>query len=346
MKKVYLALSSFFIISILFSCHKAVSIPYSYAGNWTIGAKLTGPARSEAVSFVIGDDAYVGTGWDGLKTHYNDFWKYDPATSSWSQVASMPSGTERNSAIGFSANGKGYVGTGFDGTNYLSDFYQYDPSSDSWTKKADFAGSPRYEAVAFSVGNLGYVGTGYDGNKAQNDFYQYDPSSDSWSTIGFSGNARYGAVAWVYNNQGYIATGVNSGILQTDFWVFDPTNNPEWTALRPLYDSSSSLYDDGYTTIARWNAASFIIGNQAYISTGENGKTGAFSSDSWQYDMTIVNGVRNDLWEERAPFKGSAKTGCVGFSLNSTTGGGGFIATGRTSQGQAGVSAELWQFFP
>ena len=70
------------------------SIPYTQSGNWVTESQLNGPARSEAVSFVIDNFAYVGTGWDGLNTRYNDFWKYDPINNVWSQVTSMPDSTE------------------------------------------------------------------------------------------------------------------------------------------------------------------------------------------------------------------------------------------------------------
>jgi hypothetical protein len=343
MKQIYPPLFSFLILNLLSSCHKS-PVPFSYAGDWAIEARLTGPARSEAVAFVIDNFAYLGTGWDGLNTHYNDLWKYDPVHNTWSQVSSMPAGTGRSSAIGFSANGKGYVGTGFDGQKYLNDFYQYDPASDSWTQKTPFPGSPRYEAVAFGIGNLGYVGTGYDGTSAQKDFYQYDPAADKWTTIGFNGNARYGAVTWVYNNQAYLVTGVNSGIMQTDFWVFDPASGSDtWTSLRPIYNNSNHVFDDGYTTIARWNASAFVIGNQAYLSTGENGVNNAYT---WDYDMSINQGTRIDLWVERTPFEGAQTTGAVGFSLNGTAGSVGYIATGRSTPGQAGSSSDLWRFYP
>src|ERR1700759_2705863 len=170
-----------------FSCGKTTISPF-YPGDWARESSMSVISRSEAVSFVINNTAYVGTGWNGLITHYNDFWKYDAANDSWTQVASMPAGTERSSAVAFSVNGKGYVGTGFDGNYYRNDFYQYDPVTDSWSQIVSLPGTPRYEAVAFGIGNLGYVGTGFGGDSALRDFYQYDPSSDSWSSIEFNGN--------------------------------------------------------------------------------------------------------------------------------------------------------------
>jgi N-acetylneuraminic acid mutarotase len=338
MKRIYFNLFSAIFLCTLFSCSRS-SIPYTQQGDWAAESQLNGPARSEAVSFVIDNFAYVGTGWDGLNTRYTDFWKYDPVGNVWSQVTSMP-GVGRSSAIAFSAGGKGYVGTGYDGFNYLNDFYELDLSSNTWTQKANFAGSARYEAAAFGIGNFGYVGTGFDGSNALKDFFQYDPSKDVWTDVGFSGNKRFGAVTWVYNNEGYLVTGVNSGSMQSDFWKFNPASDTaKWTELRHITNFSSDSYDDGYTNIVRWNAVAFVIGTSAYISTGENGVNYTFT---WQYDLTP--GV--DQWSPKTPFEGPATTGAVGFSLNAATGGGGFLCTGRSSPGQAGSSDFLWEFFP
>ncbi len=341
MKRIYFHLLTLLGLSTLFSCHKN-SIPYTQSGNWVTESQLNGPARSEAVSFVMNNFAYVGTGWDGLNTRFSDFWKYDPNQNVWSQVTSMPDSTARSSAIAFAANGKAYVGTGYDGFNYKNDFYEFDPTLNVWTRKADFPGSPRYEAVAFSLANNhGYAGTGFDGSNALKDFYEYDPSVDSWTDIGFSGNKRYGAVSFVYNNVAYVVTGVNSGTMQTDFWEYS-TDSAKWTELRHINNYSSDAYDDGYTTIARWNAAAFIANGKAYISTGENGSPYTYT---WEY--TFPNGASSgDLWAEKTPFEGPPTTGAVGFTLTSTTQGGGYIATGRTSSGQASASDYLRQFFP
>jgi len=326
-----------FFLCALYACPKH-DIPYTQRGDWAAEAQLDGPARSEAVSFVINNVAYLGTGWDGLNTRYADFWKYDPANNIWSQVISMPDSTVRSSAAAFAIDGKGYVGTGYDGFKYLNDFYQFDPALNLWVKIADFKGGSRHEAVAFAIGDFGYVGTGFDGANALKDFYKFDPIKNDWIVVGFSGNKRYGAVAFVYNNTGYVVTGVNDGIMQTDFWKFDPaSDSSQWTELRHINNFSSDSYDDGYTSIVRSNAAVFVEGNQAFISTGENGP---YNSNTWEYD------IPNDVWTEKTPFEGPATTGAVGFSLIAASGSGGFIATGRNSPGQAGSSDYLWQFFP
>ncbi len=313
------------------------------SGNWITRAQLNGPARSEAVCFVIGNFAFIGTGWDGLNNRYTDFWKYDPTSNLWSQVNGMP-GSGRSSAIAFSVQGHGYVGTGFDGINILQDFYEFDTAQNNWTRIADYPGGGRYEAVAFGLGNFGYAGTGFDGNNAQKDFYQYDPVKDIWTETGFSGNKRFGAVTFTYNNKAYLVTGVNSGVMQKDFWQFDPSSNgAKWTQLRNISNTSTDAFDDLYTTIVRWNGSAFIAGGHAYISTGDDVSN---NNTTWEYTFPDVNGG-GDLWNQKTPFEGPPTTGAVGFSLVPVqTGGGGFIATGRTSNGQGSASDYLREFFP
>lgn len=132
--------------------------------------------RYQAVSFVIGNKAYVGAGYSKKK----DFWEFDPAaTDQWRKVADL-GGAGRSGAIAFSIDGKGYVGTGHTG-GFSKDFWQYDPTTDQWSRAADFNGSERQWAVGFAVGNKAYVGSGHaykklsDGYGYTKDFWQYTP---------------------------------------------------------------------------------------------------------------------------------------------------------------------------
>jgi hypothetical protein len=88
---------------------------------WTKKTNFPGPARTLAVSFVLGEFAYLGTGTNGL-TNFNDFWRYDPVSDSWSQISTMPN--SRNSGVAFVINNKAYVGYG----EGLVDFYEFDPN--------------------------------------------------------------------------------------------------------------------------------------------------------------------------------------------------------------------------
>ena len=163
MKKFRLLASSVLLL-ILSSCNDEIS-DGDEDGNWVKVSDYEGDTRTGAVSFVIGDFAYVGLGTDG-DDYFTDFWRYDPSRNFWEEIAPFP-GIGRISAVAFATDGNGYVGTGFNEdleTEELGDFWKYDPTSDEWTEIAPFGGSERYSAVAFSVNGQGYVGTGYDGS--------------------------------------------------------------------------------------------------------------------------------------------------------------------------------------
>ena len=297
-------------------------------GNWVTKSDLDGVARSEAVSFVINDSAYIGTGYDG-NLRLSDIWEYNATGNYWIQKADFP-GTPRSSAVAFDAGGKGYLGTGYDGVNKLNDMWEFDPVANTWTQKNDFGGTARYDAVAFGINGKGYVGTGFDGSYLK-DFWQYDPTADTWTEIyGFGGSKRMAAIAFVYNNKGYVVTGVNNGTEENDFWSFDPSSST-WTQLRDISNVSTQSYDDNYTNIVRDNGVGFIVGNKAYISTGES--SGSLTTSTWEYDFA------NDLWTNKTAFEGAARQGAVGFSVSQ----GGYLTTGRSS---TFPFDDLRQFFP
>ena len=345
MKRINFTLFSLVGLFICYSCNKSNSIPYTQDGNWISRSSFNGPNRSEAVSFTIGNFAYVATGLDQNNKRYNDLWQYDPVADNWFQMASMPDSnrtggdTKRSSAVGFSIPdvAKGYIGTGIQNLTYanMNDFWEYDPTANTWTQKADFAGSARYDAVGFGIKSLGYITTGYDGNNAQKDFWQYDPAADSWlAKNSMGGSKRSAAVAFVYNNKGYVVTGINSGTPVNDFWSFDPSSGT-WTELRHITNFSSDNYDDGYTNIVRSNAAAFVItgttsGDCAYVSTGENGTLYTYT---WEYNFGT------DLWKPKTPYEGVARTGAVGFNVQNR----GYLGLGRSS---TAVFDDLREFKP
>jgi N-acetylneuraminic acid mutarotase len=296
----------------MFACNPNSSSNSTLVGNWIKKGSFDGVARSEAVSFTIGDTAYLGTGYDS-KNWLNDFWRYDPTQNYWLQKASFP-GLARSSAVGMSIGGFGYVGTGMDANgNYLKDFWQYDPIGNKWKAIADFGGSGRVEAVAFGIGTKGYVSTGYDQNYLK-DLWQYDPATNAWTALpSLGGDKRQQAVAFVINGKAYICTGVNNGTPENDMWQFDPASG--WTEKRKLTNVSDSSYDDLYTTIVRSNAVSFVIDSKAYITSGDSN-----TSTCWEYDPAA------DQWTQKTNFERSGRSGAVGMTVKNM----GFVATGKS----------------
>ncbi len=307
---------SFATISILTSCDEDDD---DLVGNWVALTSFDGSTRYDAVSFVIGDVAYVGTGYNGEK-RYADFFAYDVDDNSWSQVASLGNDTAefaRNAAVAFATDTKGYVGTGYDGDNPLNDFWEFDPDANTWTQKVDFPGAARHSAVSFSINNKGYIGTGNNGDYNLKDFYEYDPSTETWTKIrSLSGNKRRDAVAFVIGDTAYVGTGIHNSVYIDDFYMYTPSTG-EWVKLRAISDDTNYDFDDDYEIVRR-SAVAFSLGNYGYVVTGGKGSAG---NDCWQYDP------KEDLWEEKYNFEGSGRLDAVGFAIGSR----GYVATGRSS---------------
>ena len=296
-------------------------------GNWVELSDFEGKPRTDAVSFTIGEKAYVGTGYDGDE-RLNDFWEYDHNYDQWTRKDDFP-GIARNGAVGFGTDSKGYIGSGYDGVNKLKDFWEYDPSNNSWIKVADFGGTERYGAIAFAINNKGYVGTGYDDN-ALKDFWEYNPNNDTWSQVfSLGGGKRRDAAAFVIDDKAYVCTGIDNGSYENDFWVYDPALN-SWSDLRHISNvSDDDDFDDEYSSIIGIDKVGFSINGKGYLATGGT----SAGTTVWEYDPTT------DLWEIKTDLEATGRIGAVGFAIGET----GYLTTGRNS---SYYLDDLWGFKP
>jgi hypothetical protein len=319
------------------SCHKT-GLPYTQSGNWIQSAQIGSYPRSNAVSFVIGDNAYVGTGYNPQVSNggrLNDFWRFR-TDSGWRQMQSLP-GSPRSNAVGFGLGSHGYVGTGLgaDGITMYNDFYQYDAALNQWTQKSSFPGGTRCDAVGFGLQGKGYIGTGFS-SFWLNDFYQYDTLSDTWSlTIGTAGefSKRRGATSFVYHNKAYIVTGSGSGSLARDFWSFDPSQSSPWVRLGDIVPDNTAAKDDQYSDLQRQFAVSFVNGDSAYLTLGQNLGSGPVPS-TWVYDFA------HDQWAQRTPYHRQPRFSAVAFTVKGRS----FVGTGNT--GNSGVLDDFDEFVP
>ncbi|RYY57020.1 MAG: galactose oxidase [Chitinophagaceae bacterium] len=300
-------------------CTKSTDSDDDLIGNWKRIDDFEGLARSEAVSFTIGEYGYVSTG-VASTDRFRDIWQYNTGLRYWTQKADLP-GAARSSAVAFAIGEKGYVGTGYDGSANLKDLWEFDPTANQWYQKADFPGSARYDAIGFAVNGKGYIGCGYDGNYLK-DFYEFTPGvtgadAGSWAQkASVGGSKRSAAVTFVYNNAAYVMGGNNNGEVQSDLWVYDQAANT-WAEKRKIYNYSDETYDDDYGTIPRQNGVAFNIGSYIYISGGEYS---SITPTTWRYNPA------DDSWLEKTAFEGTSRTGAVALSLS----GRGFVLTGRS----------------
>lgn len=189
--------------------------------TWSQKADFLGEARRQAVAFVIGNIAYVGTGLSatGLK---KDMFSYSASTNTWTQLNDF-AGVARKEAAAFSMGDQAYIGTG-DGGAKLNDFWEYQQATDSWVQKASMPGLARKGAVGWGIFPNGYICAGEDSNFAySNELWEYNFFLNSWTQRpSIPGPGRSNAVAFVLNGFGFVGTGYN-GVFLNDLFAFKPT---------------------------------------------------------------------------------------------------------------------------
>ncbi|HTH54708.1 MAG TPA: kelch repeat-containing protein [Cyclobacteriaceae bacterium] len=348
MKHITFLLSFSFVGLILFlaSCSPSPT-PTTSSGAWNKLLPFPGDPRANAVSFVINDIAYVGTGYNYQQNlRLKDFWKYDPSNELWIRVSDFP-GSGRSRAVAFSANGKGYVGTGSsDGVTYLQDFYEFDPTvgqSGSWTKIADIP-SARAGSIAFTVNARSFVGAGSLSNGSNSsDLWEYVAGTNTW-TQRTGGIKHQGGFAMVIDDIAYIGGGTNNGIPVTEFYKFDVAqidkNQNPWSQLSGLTGRDLNGNTVSQPT-PRELASTFSISGKGYLVAGNNGNS--FFSDTWQYDPSKDAWTKYFSFADNVPSKGLARQGALGFALTTSSGTYGYIATGGAS---GNGFDEVWKFIP
>lgn len=292
--------------------------------SWQQKSNYPAGIRIGAVSFTIGDKAYIGTGSDDVVNH-DDFWQYDPATDTWTQKANFGGGI-RYFGSAFAVNGKGYAGMGLVGSyNWRKDIWEYDPVANTWTRKNDFPGQYRYTAVSFSIGNKGYLGTGnyrispaYDA-EYQNDFWEYDPGTDIWTRkADVPQQGRTNACGFSIGNKGYIGTGFYYYDTRlNDLWEYDPGTNA-WTRKADM------------PATPRFGAQGLSIDNKGYVMQGWYYSA---LNDTWEYDPA------SNSWTQKTSMPGTARNSGVAFSINHR----GYIGMGSDA---VGALQDMWQYSP
>ena len=276
--------------------------------------RQNGNGRHSAVAFVIGEWAYVGTGFvpafgnnEGetrYRTYFNDFYRFNLKTKQWDK---------------------------------------------DWSSEMKVGGTVvegRRDAVAFSDGEYGYVGTGYgENNRVFKDFYRFDPKTETWSEISFLGESRFGGTAFVVNNAAYVCLGSKSvgsaSSLATDVVKFDFATKTWEKMFNSLTDKPGVKQDKDYDRIPRVYAVSFVSdkGNggeeYAYVATG----SGNNSRTVWKYNH------KKDQWHQMEDLAGitNALVMGVGFTYDGygyyTTGGGGI-------DNSENLYTATWKFIP
>lgn len=157
--------------------------------SWSQKPSFPGAVRHHPYQFAIGDYVYTGFGHGNNSpavTIYNDWYRYDPVTEEWTQMADLPA-EGRVAGTQFSANGKGYVLSG-DGDNHsfmnTGEFWEYDPLLNEWTELPAHPGFSRWAPSSFILDNEVYFYAGLATSQVE-DFrvYKYALEDDNPTSI-------------------------------------------------------------------------------------------------------------------------------------------------------------------
>jgi len=281
----------------------ALMAPSNGRATWVKMESIPGEARHRCSGFSIGSKGYIGGGHinSGITKSYKDWWEYDTATDSWTQIADYGGGYRYQLAT-FSINGHGYAGCGEDQIgDYRSDFWRYVPLVNTWFPLADLPGLARRGPTSFVINDVPYVGLGQSGGPMNGgyelDFYLYNDVLDEWFPIAdFIGTARSGGVGFAYGDKGYVGTGHVLGAATRDFFEYN-SGTDIWTQLADV------------DTTYRQDATGFELNGKGYIFTG-NDEPGEISYDDvWEYDFTT------NTWIQLPDFHGNARRFMISFVI-------------------------------
>jgi len=235
-------------------------------GTWTQLASPPVNFRDGSFIFAIGPYIYVGGGRYQCAGGgpYNSFYRYDPATNTWTQRANFPEPRLYN-GVGASDGTYGYVAGGRDdpGSVPTNALYRYDPTANSWTQISSIPGNVGREKLfmAYYQGKL-YIGGGWTGSLCRQDFYAYDIQTGNWTTLADHPFENTDGWAVAYNGKIYV-TGQGNCVggyrCTNQYYYYDIASNA-WSPM-PVFPGGRrqglELVELGEVLYGGWGANCF-----------------------------------------------------------------------------------------
>ena len=248
------------------------------------------------------------------------------SAQTWTQVASMPSGSQRYNAVSFSIGDNGYVTTGQTTSTTLNTTYEYNPQTDAWTQMANFPAGNRRVAAGFSIGNKGYVIGGRDDSTdtgvLHNDMWEFDPANNTWTQkANFPGGNRETLIAFSIDGYGYAGFGLNYS-RKLDFYKYNPVDD-SWTQLPDI-----NYYSHHYNTEV------FVLNGKAYFATGSAYSSVTFSN--YASDKVFMFEPATGIWTQINNFPGGARQYATAFTVNDNA----YMGLGNNGT----FLTDLWQY--
>lgn len=236
---------------------------------------------------------YVFGGWNANREEV-----YDPATDSWTAIATMP--TQRAKLAAAELNGKiycvgGYHNTGSGWTD-VATVEVYDPETNTWQRKNDLPAVRAWMGLVNMTGCLYMVG-GYSYGYS-NALYRYNAVQDSWIQLASMNTRRIMHATVALNNKIYVFGGHDGyGVLRSGE-VYDPVANI-WLPIAdmpfPLL-GASAVTDGQYIYLIGGSSTGFWEGARHNILKYDP------AQNIWHYDLSSIERPLNQVMSGAAVY--------------------------------------------
>jgi len=256
-----------------FSCTRDFYVFDDFTQGWNSAPALPlGQERQYAVGCAWNGAGFIFGGATCDGTFLNDLWQFDPVSSNWTQLTSLPS-DGRGGSNHFILGDTLYVVGGRNTNGILGEVWAYNFNTDSWTQKTDYPGDGIWRGLSFYHEGKGYAGFGKNNLNSQSEFnteiYSFQPEQQIWNlepSLGIAPRSYFGSA----QNDSLVFLFGGLDPTNTILDSFQRINLSPWTV--------STL--PNFTSAPRRGSMCFLSNDWFYTSTGVS--TTARLDETWR----------------------------------------------------------------
>lgn len=264
-----------------FSCTSDFKIFDLTTETWSNGVSLpSGEERQYANGFSHQGIGYIFGGINCSAAYLADFWKFNPATNSWTSLPDLPA-IGRAGAVSFVIEDTVYiVGGKTNGGNITSEVWAFDLINQQWSQKTNLPIDGIWRGISFSANSTGIIGLGKLNDGTLNtECYHYFPVTDTWQLI-----PQLNLIPTTYSmfsqigNVGFVYGGMLEDLSYSNQFIRINLDTWETTTLTT------------FPADARRGGVGFVGNNDFYISMGVS----AFARLNETWKASSVLGIEDE----------------------------------------------------